>query len=450
MNYEIFILSFLAPTVPLINTTVTGTSFTSPIALDIARHRVWVRANLASGISTPWSLPRTFDVRTPPTVQPIVRFQDNYRPTISWTPPVPNVASYQIQIDSRFTAPFGLVMESGITTTSYTLKTDLPLGLYRVWVRAFTTNGTVSAWSNPGEFFIAVAPTGIAPPPSTFDTTPTFRWTTVQGGREYRIRVFDTTTRQIVIDQGGLKNPEFTPTVPLRPGIHRWNVQASGDNAVVGLWSVGYQLFVGGRTTITSPAGLQSSSTPTIRWDAVEGAFTYSIYIVRTDGTLITADNLTTNAFTPSSALAAGTYRVWVKAVSVSGQDGPWSLPVEITIANADERIEPTDRIGVELSEVLETSMNAMLVSLPTRDTRSKSTQTRWPEASERPIDAGRYQPVVVPVRVEGAVRGKDEVERGFETDVIEQLGSAGSMSLEPSALLSLDEVLTNWDRLAW
>ncbi|MFN9719403.1 MAG: GEVED domain-containing protein [Planctomycetota bacterium] len=450
VNYEIYVLSLQNPSVRLINTVVSGTSYTSPIQLDIARHRVWVRANLLSGVSTPWSFPRTFDVRTPPTIQPIARFQDSYRPTISWTAPVPNVASYQIQIDSRFKAPFGLVMESGITTTSYTLKTDLPLGLYRVWVRAFTVDGQFSAWSSPGEFFIAVAPTGTAPPPSTFDTPPPFRWSRVQGGRAARLRLFDTTTRQLVIDQGGLKNPEFTPTVPLRPGLHRWNVQAVGDNAVVGLWSVGYQLYVGGRTTITPPGCEQGSSTPTIRWDAVEGVFTYSLYMVRNGSSAIRVDHLTTNSYTPSAALAAGNYRIWVQAVSTTGQLSPWSLPIDITIAEIPVPVPENDDHSFALAAIPEPEVSFRLVSLPVPSDRQ---QRPWTDNASRrtarimtvhelpPDDAAQVRIQHSHIRI---------------TDEPMQIQPLSLTNLNPADVVEgvvtrgLDAVLADWNRLDW
>jgi hypothetical protein len=457
VSYEIYIITFRNPNVALINTTVTGTSYTSPIALEIFRHRVWVRANLASGIQTEWSLPRTFDVRTPPVIQPIVRFQETYRPTITWSAPVPNVASYQIQIDSRFTAPFGLVMESGLTTTSYTLKTDLPLGLYRVWVRAFTTEGQVSAWSNPGEFFVAVYPTAVAPPSSTFDTTPTFRWTTVLGGREYRIRVFDTTTRQFLIDQGGLTTPEFTPTVPLRTGIYRWNVQASGDNAVVGLWSVGNELYVGGRTTVRT-SGVQGSRTPTIRWDAVEGVFTYSLYMVRTDGTggVIEVNNLTTNSFRPSSALTPGGYRIWVRAISITGQVAPWSLPVEMTIVDASpemQNAEPASILTDELTGL--TDFAPVFVSVSTERADDRRGPKKTPAVVrnvEQPVEQ-------LSIRIEATVdspEGLGIVSVSADHAYVVEGTPSIAIPVEASPVKSdedqdgIDAVLSTWNRLNW
>ena len=352
VSYDVWVTDLSRPAGPVINTTVTGTSLTSQIPLEIARHRVWVRANLSTGIKTPWSVMRTFEVRTPPVVSPLARMQSTYRPTISWSP-VYKADSYQVQIDSRFSIPTGLIFRSGITSTSFVVPQDLPLGLYRVWIRAFATNGNYSAWSSPGEFYIAVFPTTTGAFTSTFDTTPTLRWNPVLGAREYRVRIFDVTTSRYVVDQAGIGGTEFTSPVVLSPGLHRWNVHARGDNGVVGLSSYSNPLYIGGRSQILTPIGSQSANRPVFSWQAVEGVFTYSLYIVRTSGAVgvTQVNNLITNTWTPAAAMAAGTYRVWVQAVSTKGQRSPWSLPADFSIAKNSPGSVSSPLTGSPLTE---------------------------------------------------------------------------------------------------
>lgn len=352
VSYDVWVTDLSRPAGPVIKTTVTGTSLTSQIPLEIARHRVWVRANLSSGIKTPWSVMRTFEVRTPPVVSPLARMQITYRPTISWSP-VYNADSYQVQIDSRFSIPSGLIFRSGITSTSFVVPQDLPLGLYRVWIRALATNGNYSAWSNPGEFYIAVFPTTTGAFTSTFDTTPTLRWNPVLGAREYRVRIFNVTTSRYVVNQAGIGGTEFTSPVVLSPGLHRWDVRARGDNGVVGLSSYSNPLYIGGRSQILTPIGSQSANRPVFSWQAVEGVFTYSLYIVRTSGAggVTQVNNLITNTWTPAAAMAAGTYRVWVQAVSTKGQLSPWSLPADFSIAKNSPGSVSSPLTGSPLTE---------------------------------------------------------------------------------------------------
>lgn len=449
ISYDVWVTNLKAPNSPVIYTTVTGTSLTSPIPLEIAQHRVWVKANLSTGISTPWSAFRKFDVRTPPAVQPLVRLQDTYRPTITWSP-VYKAATYQVQIDSRFTAPTGLIFASGVTSTSFVVPQDLPLGLYRVWIRALATNGNFSAWSDPGEFQIAVFPTAPNAFSSTFDTTPTLRWTPVLGARAYRVRIFNTTTSQYVVDQTGIQGVEFTSPVVLSPGQHRWNVQALGENEVVGLWSFANSLYIGGRSQILAPIGPQTLNRPMFRWQAVEGAFTYTLHIVRTNGNapVTLVNNLITNTWTPPTPMAAGSYRVWVQAVSSSGQMSPWSVPVDFTIVS--NSIDPFSMPLTDspVNSVLHHNILARTASMPRR-----ASSARDDEFNLQPQHRNGQTEFVSLLRLD-----ETETQSGMEGSVVVPLTEKsirGPLLPEPmqsrsTSIPELDAVLAHWDQLNW
>ena len=75
--------------------------------------------------------------------------------------------------------------------------------------------------------------------------------------------------------------------------------------------------------------------------------------------------NVTQTFFTPQTLLSPGTYRVWVRAISVSGLIGAWSVPVQFTItANG-------------IQEVDEDNTDVFIVSLPDEaPTRASETQS--------------------------------------------------------------------------
>ena len=69
---------------------------------------------------------------------------------------------------------------------------------------------------------------------------------------------------------------------------------------------------------------------------AVTGAATYELWVNRIDVSaagVINVTGLTSPQFTASTALAAGTYRVWIRAVSGTGIISIWSAAVDFFVA---------------------------------------------------------------------------------------------------------------------
>ena len=81
-----------------------------------------------------------------------------------------------------------------------------------------------------------------------------------------------------------------------------------------------------------TPAG---NSLVDFGWAAVEGAFQYQLQVDRIDVSqvrVIRDDAVVGTSFQTPAALAAGTYRVWVRAVSASGEMSNWSREVDFTV----------------------------------------------------------------------------------------------------------------------
>ena len=77
-------------------------------------------------------------------------------------------------------------------------------------------------------------------------------------------------------------------------------------------------------------------TTPTFTWAAVADSVRYELWVddpAIGTAAIIHQQSLTTNSYTPLTALAKGTYRIWVRAFNVSGNAGNWSNEVDFTIA---------------------------------------------------------------------------------------------------------------------
>ena len=143
----------------------------------------------------------------------------------------------------------------------------------------------------------------------------------------------------MVIDQT-VTATSFTPSTALPDNSYNWDVRAVGPLGHQSDFSPSNRLFIGGRPVIFGPTGTAGSGTPTFSWSAVQDASRYELRVDRTDvvqNRLIERSDLTTNSFTPTTALAAGTYRFWVRAVSTTNEISSWSLVSNFTVVSVDD-----------------------------------------------------------------------------------------------------------------
>ena len=248
---------------------------------------------------------------------------------------VPGAVKYELWVNNQTTGVNRIIHQTNLTGTSFTPLTDLGFGVHAAWVRGGNEFNQTSSWSAAESFF--VSPELLGPDGPTFETQPTFNWTDLPGAETHEIYI---RTNLGIVRQAGLTSNSFTPTTPLPDGTHRWWVRGFAANGKAGKWSDFAEVTIGGRPSILTPADSgTASSLPLFEWTAVTGAATYSLYISRIDvvGFTFRDDTLTTNAYTHTTALASGTYRAWVRAVSTSGTNSPWSIPVTFTVATVDD-----------------------------------------------------------------------------------------------------------------
>ncbi len=177
-TYYVWIDNQSTGTTPFLTTMATGTSYTPSIDLGVGNFIVWIRAQGAEGNSA-WTSPYTFSITKPPTLIPVALQQSTNRPTISWEP-LPGAVKYDIWIDNHLAGISQYIRNQNVAGTSFTSDSDMPLGLYRVWVRGIAQNGMTTAWSAMSQFYVVTAPTITGGNQSTFDRTPTFEWSAVR------------------------------------------------------------------------------------------------------------------------------------------------------------------------------------------------------------------------------------------------------------------------------
>ncbi|MCA9062387.1 MAG: hypothetical protein KDA96_04995, partial [Planctomycetaceae bacterium] len=351
---------------------IPGTSYTVPIELGIGNYRVWVRTESATTPAEPtaWSISKVFRVATPPPViGPVGRVADA-TPTLTWEG-VPGAQSYEIWIDNNSVPISKLVNVAGLTSLNYTITSDLPIGNYTFWVRATNAFGVSSNWSNAVKFEVVEAPVLSGPSSSTFNPTPSFSWTNLAktvagkqaGATSYDIQIIDSISRAVILTANGLTGTTYTVPTALVTSTYEATVRAhrasTGPAADTTTdWSAPVQFFVGGRPNVNS-IGTTSNTRPTISWGVVDGASGYELFLSADSNpnvALINQKNIGSTSFTVPQALAAGTYRVWVRAINgANGTPSVWSRVMVFTIAEnstipqgADTPILAVLPIGIE------------------------------------------------------------------------------------------------------
>ncbi|MFO0978627.1 MAG: ELWxxDGT repeat protein [Planctomycetaceae bacterium] len=326
ISYDIFIKNNATGANPQVSINVPGTSWLPTADLGIGKFTVWVRAVSASGTKSVWSAQKDFTVNTPASPATMMRNQSTSRPKVNWND-VTGAVKYDVWLDSTTAGQVGTVILHDVRGKSWQSATDLALGSYRVWVRGLDASGLAAAWSPVVFFNVGTSPVMTAPLSSTFEHRPQFTWNAVPSATKYDIYIRNMDTETVAFSQANIAATNWTPPSDLPDGHYRWQVVAASANAR-GLWSNLVDFTIGGQPEILTPTGSTTNTKPPITWKAVSGAATYQVWVDRADTWVqgvINVSGITGTSFTPTNALAAGTYRVWVRAISSTGAFSAWS-----------------------------------------------------------------------------------------------------------------------------
>ncbi|MFZ5912456.1 MAG: C39 family peptidase [Chloroflexota bacterium] len=278
----------------------------------------------------------------------------NYNPTYTWNK-VNNVTWYYLWVNG----PSGNVIKQwydssvcGASTCSVTPSTPLGGGSHTWWVQTYNSAG-YGPWSSSMTFSTTVpTPPGAATlsSPSGYigeSYTPTYTWSKVieTGGQTESAATYYYLWVQgasgPVIKQWyassvcGASTCSVTPSTALGGGNYTWWVQ-TWNSAGYGPWSSGLTFSTAtpsapGQTTLSSPSGSITDTTPTYTWSKVNAATYYYLWVNGPSGNVIkqwyTASSIcgvSTCSVTPGTALSGGDYTWWVQTWNPVGY-GPWS-----------------------------------------------------------------------------------------------------------------------------
>jgi hypothetical protein len=232
----------------------TGTCSVTPGTLLSAGAGTWrVHAQTSLGTGPSSSIMAFTVVTSPPSRAPTLIAPTgtvpNTTPTYTWNA-VPEATSYVLQVNDAVTTKKIYTKysageagcPSGTGRCSVTPPTALTAGAARWGVQARNALGN-GPWPSMLTFAVfagppSSAPTLIMPTGAVADTTPTYRWTAVEGAASYVLQVNDVlTVRKIYTTYtaaeaacaGGTGRCSVTPPTALTAGQARWRVQAQNS-----------------------------------------------------------------------------------------------------------------------------------------------------------------------------------------------------------------------------
>lgn len=245
-RYELWVNNLTTGTALVINKTgvnaLSTTSYVSTEGLGSGTYRIWVRGKNGQGEFGLWSAPITHTVLAPPVItQPNTGGTFDRTPTFAWTATT-GATSYDLWVGNANTNAI-VLRNQFVTTTQLNAPNDMPVGEYRVWVRAQSGN-SYSAWSNPTSFSIGL------PPKITSATTvgsgnaaPKISWTTISETETYELWVNNAAGVR-VIHFTNLTTATYTSPTNLPSGTYRIWVRAVSRMGETTAWSTPVNLTI--------------------------------------------------------------------------------------------------------------------------------------------------------------------------------------------------------------
>jgi len=242
-------------------------------------------------------------------------------------------------IDLGFTQVPAYAPRAGSVPKTYPDETT---SYYWAVMPAKSVNGnnvTSYPWQNsPRSFGKRSTPPTLLSPAGRADvvTQPTFRWSSAEGAREYRLQVAQDPTFSNPLDDVTTTATAYTSstTYPADTVLY-WRVRANDENKVGLTWSATGTFQRRLPAPALSPGNAAGGETiPVINWSLVQGATSYEMHVDQADGT--TRDfSFGSTAFTPILFYGTGIWQWKVRArfpKSSGGETpGPYSASQAFT-----------------------------------------------------------------------------------------------------------------------
>ncbi len=336
------------------------TSYRSVERLGSGVYTATVRAFNARKEFGQWSRTVQFSVLAAPgIIAPVTGGTFDRTPLITWNR-IAGAVSYDIQLINVATQMV-VYRDRYVTTLQFQVPQDLPNGNYSTSVRS--QNGVyTSEWSADRLFSVGVPPAITAPGESdTVGGRPKFVWTGISGTERYEIWIQNVDTDVYVIKNSQITGTTFTPSTNLPLGKYETTVRAISQLGEITGWSDSVTVIAGATPTVTSPVNnIVTGNKPPISWSAVNGASSYIVQIfnLNTNRVTLTTARIVGTDYTVTTALPAGRYRVWVRAVSSAGYLSNWGTAVEFSVSSSDREksalpAPDSDLLASALTEVM-------------------------------------------------------------------------------------------------
>jgi len=439
-HYDVWINNLSTPTGQFVrNTTVTSTSFSTPSDLPLGEYQALVRGIATDGTAANWSSLTAFSIYVAPTVnQGQINTFDRV-PSLSWSS-LPGADHYDVWINNLTTGVGQVVRDTNVKTNLFSSSASWQIGNYRLWIRGIAANGYTGAWTTGVNFSISGAPTITQGLNSTFDRTPTFAWNALAGAAQYEVSVKNLDTNTTTLTQRNINGLQFTPATNLADGAYRWWVTGVSAQGFRSQWSAARDIYIGGRPQLLLPSGTTNVKTPTFSWRVIDGAKHYDLWVNQIGGQsqIIRQQTLTDTKFTSNKVLTAGAYRVWVRAVSTSGELSPWSLVTEFKIADTtddSDRLNVVPTVVVRISSMLTELTDTPDVADSDRPSQHNS-QSSFPLRNQQTTNSEITVVFALPQALQASIDKVAELDNSATDEVFASWRSAMFIQFE------MDEIL--------
>ncbi|MFO0999420.1 MAG: hypothetical protein U0936_03720 [Planctomycetaceae bacterium] len=323
---------------------ISDTFFEPTTSLGLGKFEWQVRAYDVDGVAGEWSSVQTFTIGQIALSTPAPVTMDT-TPTFTWNNMDPGTKDtrYEFWLN-QVGGQAKYIVESSLTTTTFTPSTPLPNGTYEAWVRPLAADGEAGLWSVPRRFVMdyRVGPVTYAPVGVTTDTTPTFRWQAADGASGYTLWVDNLSTgvqKAIFVTvphQPNVAQITYTPATALTAGNYRWWVQTTALSGLKTSYSPATDFTVP-VPSIINPRSSIATIAPLFTWNGVAEYVSYELWVdnvTTSEKEVLHVSGITTKFYqTPSpSPFTNGDYKVWVRGRDKDGNISQWSGAADFNI----------------------------------------------------------------------------------------------------------------------
>ena len=274
-------------------------------------------------------------------------------PTLSWGT-VTGSTSYNLLVSTSSGFTTTVSSQTGITGLSASVSSLANSTPYYWEVNARNGTGT-GAWSSVWRFTTIIAPPlapMLASPPNNAvnqSTSPTLSWGTVTGSASYGVQVSTVTTFASMVSNQSSLVATFSTVSGLSNSItYYWRANATnagGTSAWSSAWGFTTTAIPGlGAPVLALPSNnaVNQSTSPTLSWNTVTGAGTYTVLVSSASnfGSTVSSQMGLTGLSTSVSGLSNNTSYYWEVSATNAGGTSAWSSMWSFTTINQGHRHE--------------------------------------------------------------------------------------------------------------